>query len=115
MQCLEWRQELDTFLDGESSHSRGSALQEHVRSCPACAAELVARLQMKRMTKAAGKRYVASERLRNRIARQTAPGLWAWGWGRLALAAAAMIVIAVFGVHTWEVRDQQRQVMAQLV
>jgi anti-sigma factor RsiW len=113
MQCLEWRQGLDTFLDGESSQSQDSALQVHLRGCPDCAAELVTRLQLKRLTKAAGKRYVASEQLRKKIARQAETVRW--GWGRLVLATAAAVAIAVFALSVWTARGQQRQIMAQLV
>ena len=113
MQCLEWRQEVDTFLDGESPVERASTLQEHVRRCPECAGELMSRLEMKRRTKAAGKRYVASEKLRRSIAKRSATTARAWVWP--LAAAAAMVVFAMFGLRNWEAQGHQRQMMAQLV
>ena len=66
MACEEWRADLDLYLDGEL---RGSApeLWLHTANCPACAGEVLERVQLKRSVQMAGARYTASAELRNKI------------------------------------------------
>ena len=52
-----WKAKLDTYLDGELPSEEMRAFGSHVQSCPACAADALARVQLKRSIQAAGKRF----------------------------------------------------------
>ncbi|MBI2874129.1 MAG: zf-HC2 domain-containing protein [Firmicutes bacterium] len=43
MNCREALQKLEAYLDGELQAEAGSALEQHLRDCPACSAELTKR------------------------------------------------------------------------
>ncbi len=70
-------------------------INAHVRSCPSCSADALARVQMKRAIQAAGRRYTPSAEFRKRMQQKIASkprrslGL---GW---ALAAAATVILVV--------------------
>ena len=48
MVCESWKAKLDTYVDGELPEQEMRAFDAHVRSCPACSADALARVQMKR-------------------------------------------------------------------
>ena len=48
MVCESWKEKLDTYLDGELPAEEMRAFDAHVRGCPSCAADALARVQMKR-------------------------------------------------------------------
>jgi anti-sigma factor RsiW len=89
-----WTSKLDVYLDGEIPSSEMSALDAHVRSCPACAADVLNRLQLKRaVLDAAGKNYSPTPQLRQRVqgmieARRPRQKSWTW-----LIAAAATIAV----------------------
>ena len=60
MGCDSWKAKLDTYLDGELPAEEMRPFAEHVRGCPTCAADALARVQMKRSVQAAGKRRALS-------------------------------------------------------
>jgi RNA polymerase sigma-70 factor (ECF subfamily) len=60
MTCDPWRDKLDAYVDGDTSQREIAGMGEHLRTCPSCAADALGRLQMKRMTQAAGARYSPS-------------------------------------------------------
>ena len=68
MGCEQWRGKLDSYVDGELDPAEARVLGEHMRVCPACAADALERVQMKRALQMAGERYAASTELRNRVA-----------------------------------------------
>jgi anti-sigma factor RsiW len=70
MACEQWREQLDRYLDGELASAEAMDLSTHVRGCPACAGEILERVQLKRSVQMAGKRYAASADLRSRITKQ---------------------------------------------
>ena len=82
MTCDELRRRLDAFIDDSIAHDELSSFQEHFRACPSCAAEALARLQIKRATRAAADRYVPTPAFRLRIEKaiQPKPKL-AWAFG----------------------------------
>jgi anti-sigma factor RsiW len=89
--CERWKAKLEVYLDGALTGEEMRAFDTHVRSCPSCAADALAQVQMKRSVQAAGKRFTPSEALRRKIQRAVAvqssrrtPG-WQWATG-LALA-----------------------------
>jgi anti-sigma factor RsiW len=111
MSCDQWRAQLDTYLDGELPAEQMRSLDAHLRTCSACAADALARVQFKRAVKTAGMRFVPSPEFRNRTQRQIAAQprrSWAFGW---SLAAASLGVLLAAAVLTgiWQSRDQQQK------
>jgi anti-sigma factor RsiW len=100
MVCESWKAQLDTYLDGELPEEQMRAFDEHVRGCPACAADSLARVQMKRAIHAAGKRFAPSAEFRQRMQmslaaepqRKFSLSGWRTGW---MFAAAAVVLVAV--------------------
>jgi len=99
MACELWREKIGAFVDSELSSEETAELNAHLRGCNSCAAEIVERLQLKRVTQAAGNRYKyeAPLELRKRILQNVATKkqrFWGWNWVP-ALAAAALVLLAV--------------------
>src|SRR6202035_78342 len=65
--CESWKVKLDTYLDGELPSEEMRTFDAHVHSCPSCAADALARVQMKRGIQAAGKRFAPSAEFRRRF------------------------------------------------
>jgi anti-sigma factor RsiW len=53
MTCNLHQDKLDSYVDDSLPREELSAFEDHLHSCPTCAAEALARLQMKRATRAA--------------------------------------------------------------
>ena len=98
MVCESWKAKLDTYLDGELPEEEMRAFDAHVRTCPTCAADALARVQLKRAVQVAGKRFAPSAEFRRRMQQSVAPGKqrsFRSGW---ILAAAAVLILVVGGV-----------------
>ncbi len=97
MGCEQWRGKLDAYVDGELDLAEARVLAEHVRTCSACAADALERVQMKRAVQAAGKRYTASAELRNRISKSVTPKprRRIWHWQILAAPALVLLMLSV--------------------
>ena len=98
MACEAWTEKIDAYLDGELSEAEARAVSDHLRSCAACAAESLSRVQLKRAIQAGGRRYAADPAFRARIqnsiaSRRPARNRWFW----LPALATAMILL-IFGV-----------------
>ena len=96
MACDAWRDQLDAYVDGELAPAAASALSVHVRGCASCAAEALARVQMKRSLADAGKRYQPNAQFRLKIAKTvshkgSAKVRWQW----LVVAVPALLVLVV--------------------
>jgi anti-sigma factor RsiW len=66
--CESWKGKLDTYLDGELPSEEMRAFDTHVHSCSSCAADALARVQLKRgIQAAAGKRFAPTSEFRRRI------------------------------------------------
>jgi anti-sigma factor RsiW len=99
MLCESWKATLDTYLDGELSEEETRTFDAHLRSCPSCPADALARVQTKRAIQVAGKRFIPSAELRKRVQRSIAPRpqrSLCFGW----MFAAAMAVILAVGAVT---------------
>ncbi len=95
MVCESWKAKLDTYVDGELPEQEMRAFDAHVRSCPACSADALARVQMKRTIQVAGKRFTPSAEFRNRIQKSIASKpqrRFRLGWMLAALAAVVLVV-----------------------
>jgi anti-sigma factor RsiW len=106
MPCDQWRAQLDTYLDGELPAQQMRDLDAHLRTCPACAANALARVQFKRVLKTAGASFVPSAEFRDRIQKKIAAKprrARRLGW---APAAAALAVLVIAGLLTSYLQKQ---------
>ena len=95
MVCESWKAKLDTYLDGEVPEKEMRTFDAHVRNCPSCSADALARVQMKRAIQVAGKRFTPSAEFRKRMQQSIAPKRqrsFRVGW---MLAAAAAVILVV--------------------
>jgi anti-sigma factor RsiW len=95
MVCESWKAKLDTYLDGEVPEEEMRTFDAHVRNCPSCSADALARLQMKRAIQAAGRRYTPSAEFRKRMQQKLSPKPQRSFRLGLMLATAAAIVLVV--------------------
>lgn len=119
MACEEWCKQLELYLDGELGNSEAAALSAHVRECPACASEMLERVQLKRTVQTAGKRYAPSAELRSRITKQVLARSGAGNvrrWRLVLVPALAMLIAAVLlSAYFERERAAQRRVYSELV
>ena len=96
MNCETWQTKLAAYADAELPPVTMRSMAEHLSGCPACTAEIVQIMQLKRVTATAGKRYTPAPELRARVRRQiaTKPARGGWQWA-LGLALAAVVVIGL--------------------
>src|SRR5947209_3318397 len=106
MACEQWRDKLDRYVDGELSSADAAAFAEHLRSCHACAGDVLERVQLKRSVQVAGKRYTPSPQLRNKIVKKlgakSRPG-FAW---RMPAMAALILLLAAVALNPFFARER---------
>ena len=93
-----WGEKLDLYLDGELSGGELTEIETHLRTCPACAAASLSRLQMKRMVQTAGHRYSPKSEFRQKIRQSIGAAKrpwWAERWVPILAAATALMLILV--------------------
>ena len=97
MGCEAWGGRLDAYLDGELAPGEAAELGRHLRTCGACSADALDRVQLKRSVAAAGRRYQPSADLRARIARSAgAPRPRVrWPWPMLAVPALLLLIVSI--------------------
>lgn len=110
MACEHLQPQLDGYLDGELSAEAMRALDAHLRTCQACTADVLARVQFKRAVKMAGKRFAPSAEFRAKLQKAVAPQRrWNWNFGwKLATAALALALFAG-AVTTYAGRESLRR------
>lgn len=113
----QWQSQFDAYLDGELHEDAMRALDAHLRTCPACAADVLARLQFKRAVKTAGARFTPSADFRGKVHKQIATRprrSWNLAW-KLATAALAIVLVAG-SITTYMGRQDlhQRQIYSEL-
>jgi anti-sigma factor RsiW len=98
MPCDVWREQLDSYVDGELSSSEANALAEHLKGCGECAAEALGRVQLKRSVAVAGKRNQPSTEFQTRVmqsvTRPSARSSVSF-WNILLVPALAILVISL--------------------
>jgi len=95
MVCESWKSQLDTYLDAEVPEQQMRTFDAHVRSCPSCSADALARVQMKRTIQAAGRRFTPSAEFRKRMQQKIAPKPQrSFGLRWMLAATAAIILVA---------------------
>ena len=120
MSCELWQERLDAYVDGETPAEESPALEQHLQTCRACAAEALGRFQIKSATRAAAaRRFVPPPGFRTRIeksiaGRRTRPSIWRRP--ALAIAVAAVLVLAI-GVSSaiFVRRTAREQELSQLL
>jgi anti-sigma factor RsiW len=88
-----WAGQFDAYLDGELGSGEMQSLDGHLRQCPGCTAEVLRRLQWKRVVHSAGQRYSPDVALRERIQKSIAPKKTAWWHWRPVFAATAAVLL----------------------
>jgi anti-sigma factor RsiW len=121
MICEKWREQFDAYID-DASAGRGpgefAALEEHLRSCPSCAAETLTRMQLKRATRAAAARYVPSSAFRRRVEKSIQAErkpTWGWTWIPNLAGIAAVILLVAFSALIWTRHAAHQEAVAQLL
>jgi anti-sigma factor RsiW len=116
MACDRDRKTLEVYLDGELAKDQEGSLQEHLLSCPDCAAEIAAMVSLRRAMKPAANRFTPSEGLRRRVQTDISaqPGARArWFWPA-AVAAVTLIVLAAVWTRESTLRSQTFREVADL-
>jgi anti-sigma factor RsiW len=117
MTCDMWRTKLEPYVDSELPEDELVNLESHLRACPYCAADALGRLQMKRITQAAGARYSPTPQFRLRIEQSIKPkrkSLWALGWLPKVAVAAAVLALVIGSAGLWVRRAQHEQAFTEL-
>ncbi len=97
MSC-DWSVQLDRYVDDELSAAELTEFQEHLAGCAACATGALSRLQLKRMTHAAGQRFRPPNELRKKVEKsiiaRPGPSLFR-RWVPAFAVAAALVLMTV--------------------
>jgi anti-sigma factor RsiW len=111
MTCDTCQAKIEPYVDSELPGDELANFEAHLRECPACAADALGRLQMKRMTQAAGSRYTPSPEFRLRIKQSITPKRkWSFLTGWIPkLAAVAVAVVLIVGSSALWLRHSERQ------
>jgi anti-sigma factor RsiW len=108
---------LDSYLDGELRADETKAVDLHVRSCPACAADVLNRVQLKRAIQIAGKRYSPSPQFRARVQSQmaTRPRLsLTQVWLSAASVIAMLLVAGVLANYVGHQRLERQHAFSEI-
>jgi anti-sigma factor RsiW len=115
MTC-DWVPKLDRYMDGELFGGELTEVEDHLRACPTCAADALSRLQLKRMTQAAGRRFSPRPAFRLKISESINAAKrprWARRWAP-ALAAAAAVVLMLIPAAVWVQHLRSEQALGEL-
>jgi anti-sigma factor RsiW len=119
MSCDLWREWLDTYVDGGCSAEESEGIEDHLRTCPACAAEALARLRLKRATRAAAARYAPSPDFRLRVQSGIQKGrrpIWTIPLvQRVFAGAVAFVLIVIVSATLWTRHTAREQALAELL
>jgi anti-sigma factor RsiW len=74
MSCPLWQDWLDPFLDNGTTPEESAGIQEHIRACPACAAEALTRLRIKHSIRTAAAAQFAPSPVFVSLVRQSIHG-----------------------------------------
>jgi anti-sigma factor RsiW len=115
MSC-DWAAKLDRYVDSELSGGELTEVEAHLRTCPACAADALSRLQLKRMTQAVGHRFsprpVFRLKIEQSVGKAKAPR-WTRRW-LPAFAAAAALVLILISAAVWFEHSRGEQALGEL-
>jgi anti-sigma factor RsiW len=115
MTC-DWVPKLDLYVDGELSGDEVKEVEVHLQACPACAADALSRLQLKRMTESAGRRFSPRPEFRLKVAQSIDAAKrprWVWRWAPVLAAAAALVLMVIPGA-LWLQHSRSEQALGEL-
>ena len=107
---------LDLYVDGELSGGELKEVEAHLQTCPTCATDALNRLQLKRMTQSAGRRFSPRPEFRVKVAQSVdaaKPARWAWRWAPVLAAAAVLVLILIPGA-VWLQHSRSEQALGEL-
>jgi anti-sigma factor RsiW len=111
MTCDKWRAAVSAYVDQELPAGETREFAAHLPSCSSCAAEVVTRLEWKRATQLAGKRYSPSPEFRRRMERKFGASRrpsWLRSWVPGLAAAAALLLLLIGGAGWWQSYDRHK-------
>ncbi len=117
MACSEWETKIDPYIDSELNAADAASFGAHLISCPACAAETLGRMKLKRSVQSAGQAHFASAEFRSRIRNQVrgrGSASTRTAWLAFAFATVMLIFFAVGAARFSVRRSQTRQVVAEI-
>jgi anti-sigma factor RsiW len=117
MSCGQDRNLLAAYLDGEVPSEQANALEQHLRTCTACAAEVAGMMSARRAMRAAKTRFTPSAQFRHKIQSQVAPkrrNFTAFGLLPMALAALAILIVALVWSHQRNLQAEAFREVADL-
>lgn len=117
MRCGQDRETLAAYLDGELHSERGNALEQHLRTCSECAAEVAGMLSLRRSMRAAKTRFTPDAQFRQKIQSQVAAkrrGFSSFGALSVAMAALAILVVAFLFARQGMLRGDAYREIADL-
>ena len=129
MNCAEWHNQIDAYVDGELPPADMAAFRAHAEKCAECAALALSATESKSAIRRAASRYSASPELRARVfasaqaeaqpviaeekKRRTGfAGYFSGTWPRWALAVAALLLVCV-GLFVVSNRRQESRSLAE--
>ena len=121
MSCDLWAGMLDAYADDSCSPEELAGIEEHLRTCPACASAALARVQAKRMNRSAAMRYTPSPEFQLRIEsnlRKKQKSRWASdrpAWMPALAAVSLAIALIVASVLLWMRHADREQDLAELL
>ena len=107
---------LDLYVDGELSGDALKEVEAHLQACPTCAADALKRLQLKRMTQSAGRRFSPRPEFRVKVVDSIDAAKrpwWAWRWAPVLSAAAVLVLILIPGA-VWLQNSRSQQALGEL-
>ena len=115
MNCEAWQDKIDAFVDSELAPDEALSFDQHLRSCPACSQETLARQRLKAETRLAGQRYTPSAEFERGLRRRLASKRKSVYWLPALASAAAVLLLAVIVGLVWREGVLQHEVVAQFV
>jgi anti-sigma factor RsiW len=118
MACESWKAQLDTYLDGELPSEEMRAFDVHVHGCSSCAADALARVQMKRSVQAVGKRFTPSaefrKRMQQRIEAKPRRRNIGFAWMIATAVGAILAVVGLTATYRGRERVRAEQVYSEI-
>jgi anti-sigma factor RsiW len=108
----EWAAKLDVYLDGELTAEEMRAFDAHLRSCPSCTEDLLARVQLKRMIQSSGRRFDPTPEFRRKILSATHKRRPIWRWA--LIMAAALVLVALTLTYVGQQRARTAQIFGEV-
>jgi anti-sigma factor RsiW len=96
MTCQQDHLTLAAYMDGELTPERAAVLEQHLRGCSGCSAEIAGLARMRRGLSAARNRYAPSDEFRRKVQSQIAvkkmrPSVWRFLSPAIAIAAVILL------------------------